>query len=169
LYSQSNDQPTASLSQLEEERRLAAERQEAERQREIAERLRRRRDYKDIEGEEMEDYDPVADNNSLQDESQENDVIDPIVLPIPAFGSVGSVKNDRDSTVKWLRQITPRAGGDSVIGHGSLAESQVRIANNKSPVYDKAEGYSSVPGNPEDYLARSSASYSDTNAMHNKE
>ena len=71
----------------------------------------------------MEDYDPVADNNSLQDESQENDVIDPIVLPIPAFGSVGSVKNDRDSTVKWLRQITPRAGGDSVIGHGSLAES----------------------------------------------
>ena len=117
----------------------------------------------------MEDYDPVADNNSLQDESQENDVIDPIVLPIPAFGSVGSVKNDRDSTVKWLRQITPRAGGDSVIGHCSLAESQVRIANNKSPVYDKAEGYSSVPGNPEDYLARSSASYSDTNAMHNKE
>ena len=80
-----------------------------------------RKSYKDIEGE-MEDYEPVEEENS-EDEESIPDVIEHVQLPVkPAFGEIDYYRQMQGDEEDWMQQLTPRAGGDSIMGQHDIED-----------------------------------------------
>lgn len=59
----------------------------------------------------MADYDAIDEANA-EDEFETIDLPD---LPLPVFGLVNYNRQQSDEGIQWIKQITPRAGGDSII------------------------------------------------------
>lgn len=76
----------------------------------------KKRNYRDIEGEEMEDYDAIDEEQA----SDEQDVEEGAEMPQPIAGQVDYSRSDEASDIQYLKPVTPRAGGDSIIGRSDI-------------------------------------------------
>jgi hypothetical protein len=81
-------------------------------------------------------------------------------LPQSVSGQINYFRRMDGDEQYWLQQITPRAGGDSIMGqHDRDDEGQYQVMANKVAHYDAG----TVPPsrhNREEYMMRSDASYS---------
>lgn len=74
---------------------------DANRQREEQSKIMARKSYKDIEGE-MEDYEPVEEENS-EDEQSIPDVVEHVQLPVkPAFGELDYYRQMQGEEEDWM-------------------------------------------------------------------
>ena len=99
-----------------------------------------KRNFRDFEGE-MEDYEPVAEENSRdEDSSDEASVVDPYIdkmIGKPAFGEIDYYRQMNGEDEHWMQQVTPRAGDDSVHGERDLEdEGELRMDKNQTAKYD---------------------------------
>ena len=80
----------------------------------------------------MEDYEPVEEENSEDAESSIAEVVDSAQLPVkPAFGQIDYYRHMEGEAQHWMQQITPRAGGDSMLGQHDM-EDDVELAMQKN-------------------------------------
>ena len=94
---------------------------QANKQREEQAKVMARKSYKDIEGE-MEDYEAVEEENS-EDEESIPDVVEHVQLPVkPAFGELDYYRQMQGEEEDWMQQLTPRAGGDSIMGQHDVED-----------------------------------------------
>ena len=94
-----------------------------------------RKSYKDIEGE-MEDYEPVEEENS-EDEESIPDIIEHVQLPVkPAFGEIDYYRQMQGDEEDWMQQLTPRAGGDSIMGQHDMEDEGQLNMEVKSAQFD---------------------------------
>ena len=82
-----------------------------------------RRPYRDIEGE-MEDYEQV-DEMSAEDSDQIVD--ETAALPLPQNGEIDYFRQMDGEEHFWMQQITPRAGGDSMMGEYDRDDQQHQL------------------------------------------
>ena len=99
-----------------------------------------RRNFRDFEGE-MEDYEAVAEANSDDEgDSDEAPCVDTFVdrmMSKPAYGEIDYYRQMNGEDQHWLQQITPRAGGDSMLGqHDMEDEGQLRMDHNMTADYN---------------------------------
>ena len=99
----------------------------ANKQRALQESAIKRRDYKDIEAE-MEDYEPVEEEKSMDGESNP-EVKESVQLPVlPVKGKIDYNRMKFGEEENFVAQLTPRAGEDSVNGQHDLEdEGQVQL------------------------------------------
>ena len=97
-----------------------------------------RKNFRDFEGE-MEDYEPVEEENSDAEQSVA-DVVDSAQLPVkPAFGQIDYYRQVNGDDQHWMQQITPRAGGDSMLGQHDLQDDpEIAMEKNQTAHYDVA-------------------------------
>jgi phage repressor protein C with HTH and peptisase S24 domain len=79
-----------------------------------------KRNFRNFEGE-MEEYEPVAEENSQDEEGSDGERLceDTFVDRMhgkPAFGEIDYYRQVVGEEEQWMQQITPRAGGDSMLG-----------------------------------------------------
>ena len=81
-----------------------------------------RKNFRDFEGE-MEDYEPVEEENSEDAESSVAEIVDGAQLPVkPAHGQIDYFRQIEGDDQHWMQQITPRAGGDSMLGQHDMED-----------------------------------------------
>jgi hypothetical protein len=108
---------------------------ETNRQREEQAKVLSRKSYKDIEGE-MEDYEPVEEENS-EDEESIPDVAECVQLPVlPAYGEIEYYKQRFGEEEDWVQQLTPRAGGDSIMGQHDMEDEGEVLLEVRSAAFD---------------------------------
>ena len=94
-----------------------------------------RKSYKDIEGE-MEDYEPVEEERS-EDEESIPDVVEHVQLPVkPAFGELDYYRQMQGEEEDWMQQLTPRQGGDSIMGQHDVEDQSQLNMEVKSAHFD---------------------------------
>ena len=79
---------------------------------------------------EMEDYDPVEEEKeedeveeSKDNETGSEEIMDTAELPLrPAFGEIDYYRNVEGEDQHWMQQITPRQGGDSMLGQHDVED-----------------------------------------------
>ena len=71
----------------------------------------------------MEDYEPVEEEKEedeleeSKDLESETEIADIAQLPLkPAFGEIDYYRDIEGEDYQWMQQITPRQGGDSMMG-----------------------------------------------------
>ena len=87
-----------------------------------------RRNFKDFEGE-MDDYEPVEEEKSDEGSDSLPDIVETAQLPVkPGYGEIDYFRQMDGEDQHWMQQITPRAGGDSLLGQEDRSdEGQVEI------------------------------------------
>ena len=98
-----------------------------------------RKNFRDFEGE-MEDYEPVEEENSEDAQSSIAEIVDGAQLPVKvAFGQIDYYRHMEGEDQQWLQQITPRAGGDSMLGqHDMEDEMMINMMKNDTAHYEIA-------------------------------
>lgn len=88
----------------------------------------------------MEDYEPVEEENSEDAESSIADVVDSAQLPVkPAFGQIDYFRHMEGDDQHWMQQITPRAGGDSMLGQHDLEDDmELQMEKNQTAHFEVA-------------------------------
>ena len=51
-----------------------------------------------------------------------------------------------------MKQATPRAGGDSIIGHETISEDQIEFDDSRSAILADGTGYASILGEREEFV-----------------
>ena len=113
----------------------------------------------------MEDYDQIDEEQA----SDEQEITEGAEIPQPILGQVDYSRSDEGSEVAYVKPLTPRAGGDSIIGHSTIQENQILL--DKMGSVGKGEGTNnpSYIGEREEFVNRSNASFSITNAARQKD
>lgn len=88
----------------------------------------------------MEDYEPVEEENSEDAESSVAEVVDAAQLPVlPANGQIDYYRHIEGEQQHWMQQITPRAGGDSMLGqHDMEDDMELQMEKNATAHYEVA-------------------------------
>ena len=88
----------------------------------------------------MEDYEPVEEENSEDAQSSIADVVDSAQLPVlPAHGQIDYYRHIEGDEQHWMQQITPRAGGDSMLGqHDMEDDTELQMEKNATAHYEVA-------------------------------
>lgn len=88
------------------------------------------------------DYRNIEDEMDYVQPQPEDQIKNAAAIPMPVYGQVNYNKQNNDGKgLIWIRKVSPRAGGDSIMDQYSdrKDEGQIFIVPGKQPFYDKEE------------------------------
>jgi hypothetical protein len=80
-------------------------------------------------------------------------------MPLPCYGQLQYFRENKDVEEEYIRLLTPRNGGDSIVNQEDMIERQVALSGKVNPEFDQGTDMNSV-AEKEDFLNRSEAGFS---------